>query len=85
MRKKMEKDFLEQIAKDHAKNILPKDDAKVFLKELRALCVKHKVLLRTDDQIIRFSKNFNDATLSTNFKAIIDKNGNCPAARIELR
>ena len=85
MREKMEKEFLEQIAKDHAKNILPKDDAKAFLKELRALCDKHKVLLRTDDQIIRFSKNFNDATLSTNFIAIIDKNGNCSAARIELR
>ena len=65
----MEKEFLEQIAKDHAKNILSRDDAKTFLKELRALCDKHKVLLRTDDQIIRFSKNFNDATLSTNFVA----------------
>ena len=60
----MEKEFLEQIAKDHAKNILTKADAKAFLKELRALCDKHKVLLRTDDQIIRFSRNFNDATLS---------------------
>ncbi|GIR55783.1 MAG: hypothetical protein CM15mP62_32540 [Rhodospirillaceae bacterium] len=59
----MEKEFLEQIAKDHARNILTRDDAKTFLKELRALCDKHKVLLRTDDQIIRFSKNFNDATL----------------------
>ena len=85
MRKEMEKEFLEQIAKDHAKNVLSRDDAKTFLKELRALCDKHKVLLRTDDQIIRFSKNFNDATLSTNFVAIIDKNGNCPAARIELK
>ena len=64
MREKMEKEFLEQIAKDHAKNILPKDDAKAFLKELRALCDKHKVLLRTDDQIIRFSKNFNDSLIS---------------------
>ena len=49
-------------------------------KRATSLCDKHKVLLRTDDQIIRFSKNFNDATLSTNFVAIIDKNGNCPAA-----
>ena len=35
----MEKEFLEQIAKDHAKNILTRDDAKTFLKELRALCI----------------------------------------------
>ena len=27
---KMEKEFLEQIAKDHAKNILTRDDAKTF-------------------------------------------------------
>ncbi|MBH67291.1 MAG: hypothetical protein CMM58_02960 [Rhodospirillaceae bacterium] len=81
----MEKEFLEQIAKDHAKNVLCREDAKYFLKELRSLCVKHKVLLRTDDQIIRFSKNFNDSSLRTEFVAIVDKNGNCPAARIELK
>ncbi|MCH2631434.1 MAG: hypothetical protein MKZ89_13365 [Nisaea sp.] len=81
----MEKEFLEQIAKDHAKNVLTRDEAKTFLKELRSLCDKHNVLLRTDDQLIRFSKNFNDATLSTGFVAIIDKSGNCPAARIELK
>ena len=69
----MEKEFLEQIAKDHAKNVLTRDEAKTFLKELRLLCDKHNVLLRTDDQLIRFSKNFNDATLSTGFVAIIDK------------
>ena len=72
----MEKEFLEQIAKDHAKNVLTRDEAKTFLKELRSLCDKHNVLLRTDDQLIRFSKNFKDATLSTGFVAIIDKNGN---------
>ena len=33
----MEKEFLEQIAKDHAKNILSRDDAKIFLKELSGL------------------------------------------------
>ena len=36
----MEKEFLEQIAKDHAKNILSRDDAKTFLKELRADLMK---------------------------------------------
>ena len=81
----MEKEFLEQIAKDHAKNVLNREEAKVFLKELRSLCEKHKVLMRTEDQLIRFSKNFNDSTLRTGFVAIIDKNGNCPAARIELK
>ena len=81
----MEKEFLEQIAKDHAKNVLTRDEAKTVLKELRSLCDKHNVLLRTEDQLIRFSKNFNDATLSTGFVAIIDKNDNCPAARIELK
>jgi len=81
----MEKEFLEQIAKDHAKNVLNRNEAKVFLKELRSLCDKHKVLIRTDDQLIRFSKNFNDSTLRTGFVAIVDKNGHCPAARIELK
>ena len=41
----MEKEFLEQIAKDHAKNVLTRDEAKTFLKELRSLCDKHNVCL----------------------------------------
>ena len=31
----MEKEYLEQIAKDHAKNVLTRDEAKTFLKELK--------------------------------------------------
>ena len=68
----MEKEFVEQIAKDHAKNVLTRGDAKSFLRELRSLCDKHKVLLRTDDQIIRFSRNFNDSSLRTGFVAFVD-------------
>ena len=54
----IEEDFLKQIAKDHKKNLLDRDQGKLFLKELMALCEKHRVLLRTSDQLIRFSKNF---------------------------
>ena len=81
----IEEDFLKQIAKDHKKNLLYRDQGKLFLKELMALCEKHRVLLRTSDQLIRFSKNFGDATMKTNLIAMIDKNNNCPAARIDLK
>ncbi|MAZ99849.1 MAG: hypothetical protein CMM39_10465 [Rhodospirillaceae bacterium] len=81
----IEDEFLKQIAKDHKKNLLDRDQGKLFLKELMGLCEKHRVLLRTTDQTIRFSKNFGDATMRTTLVAMIDKNNNCPAAKIELK
>ena len=81
----IEDEFLKQIAKDHKKNLLDRDQGKLFLKELMSLCEKHRVLLRTTDQTIRFSKNFGDATMRTTLVAMIDKNNNCPAAKIELK
>ena len=81
----IEKEFLEQIAKDHAKNLLSRDQGKHFLKELMQLCEKHRVLLRTSDQLLKFSRNFGDATMKTVLVAMIDKNENCPAARIQLK
>ena len=77
--------FLSELAKDHQKNLLDRDEAKAFLKELMALCKRHGVLIRTSDQILRFSKVFGDANMRVVMKAMVDKDGNCPAAKIEFR
>ena len=81
----IEKEFLEQIAKDHVKNLLSREQGKFFLRELMQLCEKHRVLLRTSDQVIKFSRNFGGATMKTVLVAMVDKNSNCPAARIQLK
>jgi hypothetical protein len=81
----IDKEFLEQIEKDHAKNLLSREQGKFFLKELMLLCEKHRVLLRTSDQVLKFSRNFGDARMKTVLVAMVDKNENCPAARIQLK
>jgi hypothetical protein len=77
--------LLGDLAKQHQKNVLSRDEAKEFLRDLMALCNKHGVLIRTPDQILQFSKTFGDSSMRTVLKAMIDKEGNCPAAKIEFR
>ena len=48
--------LLGDLAKDHQKNMLTRDEAKAFLKDIMEVCRKHRVFLRTGDQTVRFSK-----------------------------
>ncbi len=77
--------LLGDLAKEHQKNLLNRDEAKDFLRDLMAVCQKHGVLIRTRDQMLQFSKTFGDSSMRTVLKAMIDKGGNCPAAKIEFR
>ncbi len=77
--------LLGELAKQHQKNQLNRDEAKAFLRDLMALCNKHGVLLRAPNQMLQFSKAFGDSGMRTVLKAMIDKDGNCPAAKIEYR
>jgi hypothetical protein len=77
--------LLGDLAKQHQKNLLTRDEAKDFLRDLMALCNKHGVLIRTPDQILQFSKTFGDSSMRTVLKAMIDRDGNCPAAKIEFK
>jgi hypothetical protein len=77
--------LLGDLAKQHQKNLLSRTEAKDFLRELMALCSKHGVLIRTPDQILQFSKTFGGSSMRTVLKAIINKDGNCPAAKIEFK
>lgn len=77
--------LLGDLAKQHQKNLLSREEAKEFLRELMALCQKHDVLLRSPDQMLRICKTFGDSSMRTVLKAMIDKDGNCPAAKIEYR
>lgn len=77
--------LLGDLAKDHQQNLLTKDEAKAFLGDLMKVCQKHRVFLRTSDQTIRFSKIFADSEQRTGFKAMVDKAGRIPAAKIDYR
>jgi hypothetical protein len=77
--------LLGELAKQRQKNQLNRDEAKAFLRDLMALCNKHGVLLRAPNQMLQFSKAFGDSGMRTVLKAMIDKDGNCPAAKIEYR
>ncbi|MFX4222373.1 MAG: hypothetical protein ACMVO3_16205 [Thalassobaculum sp.] len=45
--------LLGDLAKDHQKNVMTRDEARAFLKDLMAVCRQHRVFLRTADQTIR--------------------------------
>lgn len=77
--------LLGDLAKDHQKNIMTREEAKAFLADLQAVCHKHKVFLRTSDQQIHFSKAFSDATTKTMLGAVVDKDGKCATAKIVLK
>lgn len=77
--------LLGDLAKQHRKNLLSREEAKDFLRELMALCNKHGVLIRTPDQILQFSKTFGDSSMRTVLKAMVNSDGNCPAAKIGFR
>ena len=77
--------LLGDLAKDHQKNKLNREDARAFLKELMALCAKYGILLQTSNQILRFSKSFGNSNMKTVLKAIVDRDGKCPAAKIEFK
>lgn len=77
--------LLGDMARDHEKNLLTKDEAKAFLKDLTEVCKRHKVFLRTSDQTIRFSKAFADSDIRTVFRGAVDKNGRCSLAKIDMK
>lgn len=77
--------LLGDIARDHEKNLLTRDEAKSFLKDLMEVCRRHRVFLRTADQTIRFSKAFSDSDQRTVFRGVVDANGRCAKAEINLK
>lgn len=77
--------LLGDLAKDHQKNLLTREEARAFLKDLMEVCRRHRVFLRTSDQTVRFSKVFADSEQRTMLRAIIDGDGRCPAAQIDYK
>jgi hypothetical protein len=77
--------LLGDLAKDHQKNVMTRDEARAFLKDLMAVCRQHRVFLRTADQTIRFSKVFADSDQRTVLRAMVDKEGRCAAAQIDYK
>lgn len=77
--------LLGDLAKDHQKNLLTRDEARAFLKDLMEVCRRHRVFLRTSDQTLRFSKVFSDSEQRTMLRAMIDSEGRCPAAQIDYK
>jgi hypothetical protein len=73
------------IAKDHQKNLLTRDEAKAFLKDMMEVCQKHRVFLRTSDQTIRFSKAFADSDQRTVFRGVMDRDGRCSTAQLDIK
>ena len=73
------------IAKDHQKNLLTRDEAKAFLKDMMEVCQKHRVFLRTSDQTIRFSKAFADSDQRTVFRGVTDRDGRCSTAQLDIK
>jgi hypothetical protein len=49
------------------------------------VCRRHRVFLRTSDQTVRFSKVFADSEQRTVLRAMIDREGRCPAAQIDYK
>lgn len=74
-----------ELQKDHQKLLLTKDEAAAFLGDLAALCRQHRVLLRTSDGMIRFSKSFEKSDTRTTFKTLVDSAGRAPAAKIVMK
>src|SRR3546814_18540552 len=72
--------MLGDLAKDHQKNLMTRDEAMAFLKDLKEVCRRHRVFLRTSDQTVRFSQVFEDSGQRTVLRAMIDREGRCPAA-----
>ena len=51
----IDKDLLAALAADHRKNRLSREEARAFLKDLMEVCDKHRVFLRTTDQLLQLS------------------------------
>ena len=77
--------LLGDLAKDHQKNVLSREEARAFLKDLMEVCRRHRVFLRTADQTIRYSKVFADSGQNTVFRAMVDKEGRSAAAQIDYK
>ena len=77
--------LLGDLAKDHQKNLLTRDESRAFLKDIIEVCRRHRVFLRTSDQTVRFSKVFADSEQRTVLRAMIDREGRCPAAQIDYK
>ncbi|NQW10710.1 MAG: hypothetical protein HQ481_12620 [Alphaproteobacteria bacterium] len=77
--------LLNDLAKDHQKNVMTREEAKAFLKDIMEVCRRHRVFLRTSDQTVRFSKVFADSGQRTVLRAMIDGEGRCAAAQIDYK
>ncbi len=77
--------LLGDLAKEHKKNVLTRDEAKAFLKDMMLVCQKHGVFLRTTDQELKFSKAFEGSGMRTVLKAVIDPGDTCSGARIDYK
>ena len=81
----IDKELLAALAADHKKHQLNRDDAKAFLKDLMAVCERHRVFLRSADQTLSFSRIYADSALRTKFIAQVNKQGICGSAKIDSR
>ena len=81
----IDKDLLAALAADHRKNRLTHEEARAFLKDLMEVCDKHRVFLRTTDQLVQFSKIFADSQQRTKLIAQLGRDGACVRAKIDYR
>jgi len=77
--------LLGDLAKDHQRNMMSREEAKAFLKDIMEVCRRHRVFLRTSDQTLRFSKVFADSEQKTLLRAVVDREGRCGAAQIDYK
>jgi hypothetical protein len=81
----MDKELLAALAADHKKHQLNREDAKAFLKDLMAVCERHRVFLRSPDQTLSFTRIYSDSALRTKLIAQVNKQGICASAKIDYR
>jgi hypothetical protein len=77
--------MLGDLARDHQQQQLDREEAKAFLGDLMAVCNKHNVFLRTSDQKLIFLKAFENSNSRTVITALVDKQGKCGLAKVELK
>lgn len=77
--------LLGDLARDHQRNVMSREEAKAFLKDIMEVCRRHRVFLRTADQTLRFSKVFDDSGQRTLLRAVVDKEGRCASAQIDYK
>src|SRR3546814_17616053 len=67
--------MLGDLAKDHQKNLMTREEAMAFLKDLMEVLRRHRVFLRTSHQTLRYSKVVADTGQPTVTRDMIDRAG----------